>query len=759
MALFGKKKSITDEYEETLVKKRSKINIFNNLEFYTSWLAEYVEHDDVPEKSLGTGEFYYTAESVFTGNGVKKMFFINDLPGEMFRYFISDLRDEVEKDVARYNVAHNMNGRVSVNLVIDGNYFNLNLGDRRVRGVWQSFIRQYKRVEKEMENRDISDALKSDRYQQSVVRKVQSFLHIQEAQQRNASFYKTKLAVEIVAQDDTLARANDVLKEVEKTFKSFCLKYNISQKRLFLDVHNYQRSYSPSASDDKTFIRKKFPGDVWSDDTITSFTVPEHGTVGDKIGTPFGMDIFSGEPVSFDLSNDKNAKNILIAAGTGEGKSYLTKMNYTFTLAEENIETIVFDYEGTEYLNLGLIADANIISMGGTSGSYVNTLAIARPVGNEELDMEAKKNAIEMTTNVFNVISDPVSGMNEVQTAIFSDMLSETYAKAGVGEDPATWVLSENVNYFSLYDTLVNDFIHGKNPTAIENHTVEELKKFRNVLKPYLEETGLFSDWFSQPIPVSDFMENKHTIFNFGMGGKSEILQNARAVVLKQLFAAHLTNMKAAKNRVLGRNTAVYVEELQRYLEQPFSSQIVKGFVSGGRKLGLITYLITNDPSGLVASSDIDSPLVQENVSAIISGITMLVLGALYQRDMDGLIDTFGLDKAEGYLQHLVDIKENSVKQGGYKNTFFIKYRGQSTIIKAISNPVLDDLPLYTTDVNPNDTKLRTSEVRSNEQLQYDIDSAYDSDETSDKKGLTFTDRGGTIVEKQWVLDDFDNSF
>ncbi len=751
MGIFKGKKSITDTYEETSVKKRSRFGPLATLDFYTSWLAEFNEHDDLPDKSLSTGNFYYTAESIMTNNGIKKMFFIKELPYEMSRYFISDLRDEIERDIARYNIAHDSESNVSLNLVVDGTFFNLNLGDRRIKGVWNSFTRQYKRLEGELANRDISDALKSDRYQQNVVRKVQSFLHIQEAQERNASFYKTKLALEIVAKDDTLGRANDALKVAEQTLASFCLKYDIAFNRTFLDAHNYQRSYSPSASEDKTFIRKKYPGDVWSDDTISSFTIPEHGTVGDEYGTPFGIDIFSGEPVSFDMSKDSNAKTVLLAAGTGEGKSYMAKMNYTFTLPDKKYETIVFDYEGSEYLSLGFVADANIIGMGGTSGSYVNTMVIADPVGVDELDMEAKKNAIEMTTTVFNVLADPNTGMNVEQMAIFSDLLTRCYAKVGVGEQPETWGKSNDLNYFVIYDTLVQEFMLGSNTTAMENHGEKALKNFRNVLKPYFEENGIFSSWFQTPVSINEFMQNRHNIFNFGMGGKSEVLQDSRAVVLKQLFAAHLTLMKAARNRAKGIHTVVYLEELQRYLEQPFSGQIVKSFVSGGRKLGLINYLITNDPSGLVSGADIDSPLVRDNVSAIVSGITMMIIGALYQNDMDGLIDTFGLDKAEGYLQHLVNVKENNIVQGGYKHVFFIKYKGQSTLVKTVINPLLNELPLYTTDVNPNDTKLRTAEYMSESDIESNINAAFTSDGEWDKQGLSFKERGGATIDKVWL--------
>lgn len=752
MALFKKNKKTTDKMAESSVKNRSKFTLFDTLNFYTKLLAEWSEHDDLPTEPLGLGRFYYTPESIITENGIKKMYFLHEFPLEMPRYFLSDLRDEIAKTTYNFNIANNSNTKVSLNIIEDAEYFNLDFGNFKIKGVWASFTRQYEKVSKDLdENMELKNALKSDKYSKQVVKKVNSFLHIKEAKDNKASFYKTKVIVEIVCRDSNIALANDALKDAEKTLKSFFIANDIKAKRTFLDAHNYQKNYTPAGSETKSLMRKKYKGDVWSDDTLTSFVVPEHGVIGDNDGIPFGVDVINGETISFNMKKGTDGRTALVTASSGEGKSFFCKMLFTFYSAEPDVDVIAFDYEGSEYKKLGYIAEAKNISM---NGAYVNTMVIPKPTGDFEIDQEAKQRAIETTTTVFDVLADPKNGMNTKQKAIFSDMIAEAYSEAGVGTDMETWENSENLNYFKLYDVLVSSFINGNNTTAAENHTLEELKDFRNVLKPYFEQNGIFSQWFKHPISFNDFIDTKVVIFNFGMGGRAEIMTDERQITLAQLYAAHLTTLKASYNSPKGRFTAVFVEEMQRYLEQPYSGLIIKSFVTGGRKLGLINFLITNDPSGLVSGSDLDSPLVKDNLSAVMSNINMLCIGAIPERDMYNLIDLFGLEKSQAFLMELAKVKENEVSSGGYKHTFYVRYRGESTILKAISNPALDELELYTTDVNSINKNLRTTSELSNDDLMLGIQSAFKQDGEWDKQGLTYTDIQGVEIKKEVRMED-----
>lgn len=747
MALFKKNKNTTEKMAETSVKRRGKFTFFDTLNFYTKLLAEYREHDDLPQESLGIGRFYYTPESIFTDNGVKKMFFIQEFPLEMPRYFLSDLRDEISQTIYNFNVSNKSNTKVSVNIIQDASHFNLDFGNYKIKGVWASFTRQYERVSRELEEDvDLKNALKTDKYSQQVVKKVKSFLHIKDAKENKASFFKTKVIIEIVCRDSNLSHANEALKDAEKTMRGFFIANDIRAKRTFLDAHNYQKNYTPAGNEKNSLIRRKFKGDVWSDDTLTSFVIPEHGVVGDSSGVPFGVDVINGETISFDLKNDSASRTVLVTASSGEGKSFFCKMLTTFYVADPDVDVVCFDYEGSEYQKLGYLGDAINVSM---NGSYVNTMVIPQLTGDYEVDSVAKQRAIETTTTVFNVLADPKEGMTTKQKAIFSDMMSEAYSMVGVGTEMGTWVNSEKLNYFKLYDVLVNTFILGKNKTAIENHTLEELKDFRNVLKPYFEEGGIYSQWFEKPISFNDFINAKFIIFNFGMGGKAEIMVDERQITLSQLYGAHLTTLKASHNKTKGKFTAVFVEEMQRYLEQPFSGQIIKSFVTGGRKIGMINFLITNDPSGLVGGSDLDSPLVKENLSAVMSNINMQCIGAIPERDMYNLIDLFGLEKSETFLMELAKIREGEVRSGGYKHAFFVRYKGENTVLKAISNPALNDLELYETNVNKTNRSLRTTSKKSEKEITLGIEQAFKQDGEWDASGKTYTDTSGIEITKE----------
>lgn len=747
MALFKKNKNITEKMAESSVKKRSKFTMFDTLNFYTKLIAEFGEHDDIPKESISTGGFYYTPDSIFTNKGVKKMFFLEEFPLEMPRYFLSDLREEIALTIRNYNMTNNSNTKVSVNIIQDASHFDLNFGNYKIKGVWSSFTRQYEKVVREMEEgAELKNALNTDKYSKQVVKKVNSFLHIKEAKENKASFYKTKVILEIVCRDSNLNHANDALKDAEKTLQGFLIANDIRGKRTFLDAHNYQKNYSPAGNVTKSLLRKKYRGDVWSDDTITSFVIPEHGVIGDDKGIPFGVDIINGEAISFDLKNSSASRTALVTASSGEGKSFFCKMLTTFLLADQETDVICFDYEGSEYTKLGYIGDAVNISMNGT---YVNTMVIPQLTGDYEIDSIAKQRAIETTTTVFNVLADPKYGMNTKQKAIFSDMMTEAYAEVGVGTEMETWSNSESLNYFKLYDILVNSFILGKNKTAIENHTLEELRDFRNVLKPYFEEGGIYSQWFQTPLSFNDFIDSNFVIFNFGMGGKAEIMVDERQITLSQLYSAHLTTLKASHNKAKGKYTAVFIEEMQRYLEQPFSGQIIKSFVTGGRKLGMINFLITNDPSGMIGASDLDSPLIKENLSAVMSNINMLCIGAIPERDMYHMIDLFGLEKSEAFLMELARIREGEVKSGAYKHAFYVRYRGESTVLKAISNPALIELGLYETNVNKANPDLRSSEMLSDSEVALGINKAYKQDGEWDSSNNTYTDTTGNVIKKE----------
>lgn len=746
MGLFSKKKKAVEELEESKKVAKHKAGFFDTLNLYSRLIVDKVTNGatDVPPRILGEGEFYYSTNRVFTRKGVKKMVFIRDLPSEIARGFITDLRELVSSEVYKYNITNGTNYNASVTLLVDGEFYNLDFSNKRIQARWNNFVRQYERVSREAQNRSLKDELSSDKYSEAVVRKTKSFLYLKEAKDEQlASFFKSKIILELIADND------EILGIVEKALKAFTYNYKITTDEVFIQTNEYMKAYSPAGRPERSLIRQMNEGDVWADDTISSLTVTTHGKVGDDVGIYHGIDVQSRDVVVWDMYNGEDANNVLLVGSTGEGKSRYAKMLYTFYLPDDLFSTVVFDYEGTEYASLALIGEAKMIGMGSAMGRYVNTMVIGDLTDDPELDAELKIFAVTATERIFNLLVDEEYGMTPEQLSIFSDAFSEVYADAQVTEEQSSWKNSKGLTYFHIY-AKITEMINSDGKYA-GYHTLERLKNFRAILRPYFEEGGSRKHWFKEAIDIDEIMKARHIVFNFDMGGKDEESVDGKALALRQNFASYLTLMLARRNSVAGIKTVVFLEELQRYLKQKYSGDIVSNFASGGRKLGLVNYFITNNPSALIDAAEVGADKEDHNASAIMSSITMTIIGALYRADMVKIIDFFSLHDATGYLMELADVKENNSKDAALKYCFFVKNKGQATIVRMMSHPELESLPLYTTVKNKKNPELRSARAMKEEEVQKTLKDAFDRDGEWDRKEARYDDRvKGSKIEKTW---------
>ncbi|KTF59115.1 MULTISPECIES: hypothetical protein [Bacillus amyloliquefaciens group] len=727
-----------EKLEKSGRKRKLDLGFLDSINLYTRLAADKLTRGgmDVPDRVLGDGQFYYSTNRIFTRRGVKKMFFIHDLPSEINRGFVTDLRSEIKREVHTYNETNGVVENASVTLVVNSDFYNLDFGDRRVQGRWSNFTRQYERVQKNAQNKKLEDELKSDKYSEAVVRKVRSFLYTKEAkEEQNASFFKTKVVLEIMATSD------EVLEVAENALRGFCFRYKIKTKEVFVQTNEYQRSFTPAGSVKKSLLKQMNEGDVWADDTLASFTVTTHGVVGDTVGIYHGVDIQSRGIVAFDMGKGEDAKNVLLAAGSGEGKSNYVKMLYTFYAPVKVYATVAFDFEGREYIPLGRIFGAHVISMSGREGRYVNTVVIGDRTGDPDIDKYRKKEAMEATARVFHLLVDERYGMTAEQVAIFSDALNEVYADFGVTEDEETWSKSKDITYFHIY-AKIREMRYGREKKYIEIHTQEILNNFIAILRPFFEMGGLYKHWFESPISIDEVMEARHVIFSFGMGGTDEKSVDSKGLALRQMFASYLTLLVASRNKARGVRTVVFLEELQRYLKQRYSGEIVANFSSGGRKLGMIVYYITNSPTALLMQAETQDDVILDNAATIMSNINMQIIGALSNSDTENLINYFGLENARGYLMELSKVHETNQKNADLKYCFLVRYKGQAAIVRMLSHPDLADLPLYKTLNNAGDKNdLRRVEHMDERGVEGGIMAATKKEDEMRKRDATFKER------------------
>lgn len=745
MALFKRKLTKKDELNRT-ERKGYSFGFLDSLNLYTRIIADRWTKgradnptDKMKEgKPLGDTQFFYSVNRIFTNQGIKKPYFLS-LPEYIDRGFISDIRDDIDRAVQAYNLANQTNENVSVTVIADGKNFPVDLSQGSMQGRFKVWARDYENIRKKAQNKRLEDELKSDKHTQQTRHKVGSYLYIKEAvEKEKASFYKTNIIIELVATSD------DVLDKADKELRSTLFQLDAKSKEVFIQTNEYMRSYSPMANSHNSLIQQMNPRKVFADETLSSLTVPTHGVIGDERGTYHGVDVLSRRVVTFDMADGPDANTILLTAMSGEGKSNFAKMLYTFYPMDDNFGTVVFDYEGTEYTPLAKVIKSEIISMTASSGRYVNTIVIGRPVGVPEIDKELKTMAQTTTVSVFDLLVDEDDGMTGEQEAILSRAIKEVFVDFGVTEEKETWKNSEGITFFHLYQK-VKDFLNKREYSQVrEDYEEENIKNFVLILRPYFEEGEIYKHWFKEAISVQEIIDNKHVVFSFGMGKSTETMENKKSLALRQLFAVHITTLLANNNKMNGRKTVVFIEELQRYLKQKYSGEIVSKLVTGGRKQGIITYLITNSPSELLGLTENDSDAIRDNATAIMSNITMYLIGALLREDMDNLIDAYGLENSRGVLNQLSTIAERDEVNIGLKYCFYVRYKGQSALLRMLSHPSLEELPLYKTEVEKdaegNEKEFRTVEKMSNEEMEEGLDHAEKEDRELEKSGASFDD-------------------
>lgn len=680
------------------------IPVINTLNLYSRLLTAWRTNGlmDKPEdNTLGKDEIYYSNNRVYTTRGVKKPFFIHDMPLEINKGLITDLRMNIQDRInGELNRAFGRNERCTVTFITVGQNYKLDMANVRTQGRISHWSRQEKRVKDKMDfDSTLEDELKSDKYNEQTIRMVRSYRLMKSLSEEHAGFFKTKFIIELNATSD------EALEEGEKGLKDWSFRNGeIKLKSLFFQANEYFMSYSPLGNNKhprRSMLRKMHQGDVLPDSILNNMSVLTHGgTIGDRVGVPHGVDVMTRNVFAIDVGVGNDAKNFLLTAKTGQGKSVYVKsaLGYYDLMG---YSTVTLDYEGDEYQYIGGLIGANMISISGGSSKYVNTLAISSITGDEETDQSLFRDARTMTEKVFDILmtsDDQPNGMDDYQRTLFDVLIDRVYRRVGVlVDDPRTWNLSSECTYYTMYEELL-DIARDKSSTY-ENFNRESIDRMKIVLGRYFEKSGSMNYYFRNPISVESVLKDRHMVFSFGMKGQDEAQTDSKSLALRQLFVSYLTMLKANYNRARGKKTVVVLEELQRYLEQPQSVGVVANFASGGRKRGMVCYFITNSPGALIegrASGNSDD--VKEGIKTIVDNITMYIIGGLDRAPMQKLIDMGGLHDAQGSLEHLIDAASS---EGGhvYKNCFFIKYKEQCVIVKAICHPELVKLPIFDTTI------------------------------------------------------------
>lgn len=452
----------------------------------------------------------------------------------------------------------------------------------------------------------------------------------------------------------------------------YCKSTGIQITRVESQVSEYLKAFSPFTMELSNNILKQVGSNTFTDEEIARFSSYTQGKIG-KHGVIFGTDIFSGYNVYKVLKKkDTDAENILITAETGGGKSYLLKAILAQIDALPEYTGTINDIEGFEYIPFGNFC-ANrdkvvILNMAEGQGCYYDPYEIVL-TGNEDLD----KNMFSLSKSFTNSIMCVCVGAKLLEEnvwvqKIINNAIARSYTDLGVVEsDMSTWSKTSGKDLFYVYSKfkdLYTECLSFKDKDIdslplydrykMNPEYLDALDKVVANLSEYfepLEHGGIRSDVFKKKVSLSDIATAKLVINSFGMAGKSADTIDKTQMALTQLSAANISYLRSIFSKAQGKFNFKVWEEFQRWGQFPGSATTIKTAITGGRKLGDINFIVTNNVK----------ELLDDDRFAIFDNITSFLVGAISSADTrERICKQLSVPQLQGELDSLVTKKGDS---------------------------------------------------------------------------------------------------
>ena len=467
-------------------------------------------------------------------------------------------------------------------------------------------------------------------------RRKASLLYLADAdkrRRRNMFKYRTLMIVSGVRGE----AFDKSIKEIEE----YCKNQEIVITRVDSNIDEFLKAFSPFTMELTNGVLSSVGSNTLPDEQLARFSGYNQGKIG-KEGVMFGSDIYSGFPVYKQFKkHDTDAETILITAETGGGKSYLLKSLLAQLIGDPKYNGTINDIEGFEYIPFGAFLANNskvvIINMAEGQGCYYDPFEIEL-TGDPQLDEDMFNLSKNFTSSYMSVlIGQKLLEENIWASKIVNNAISRAYSDAGVlEEDMSTWVNTKGKDglfyVYSKFKELYEEYFDlVKRGTNVEDLNlydryklnpgyVDALDKVVAKLSEYfepLENGGIRSNVFKKKVTLREIIEAKLVINSFGMAGKTAESVDKTQMSLSQLSAANISYIRSIFSKALGKYNFKVWEEFQRWGAFPGSDNTIKTAVTGGRKLGDVNFIVTNNVKELL---DDDRFAIFDNVSSFAIG-------------------------------------------------------------------------------------------------------------------------------------------
>lgn len=465
------------------------------------------------------------------------------------------------------------------------------------------------------------------------VRRSARCLYSLDVARSGVNLYKFRVYVKVRASDGAKLRKG--CQAIQNYLSSIGATYKRIQSNL--DEH---LAYVTMMSDKHPEHLKDLAPCIYSLQTIAE-SLPSIQGANDEKGVLMGYDNASGYPYLIDFKATSAAKNIMIEALSGWGKSFMASY-WLYPFYANGFNLAIMDIKGNEFSAITQALHGVTLSMRNTSTFYINTF---RWSVKEVFDGEYVTYANErfrLSKEKMLMMCDLNEHEESQAESLFEEFLKYLYKSVGALEtNYNTWTRTEQLNPYVVFDAftkyLSNEILRKYGDVAV---------KARERLRIYMSRTGSKSHVFRDAYDYLQVLDSPCLTFDFG------ILESS-ANTDRVLFHLHVTDMVTINDEYVshkkrkGEWTVKLLEESQ--IVDDWLTRVYTREMTLRRAQNQVTVLLGNSVAAL-AANPLSAPMVEN--------INILCLGSLNKSSRKYLLEEFGLKESETEI--LEDIQTNS---------------------------------------------------------------------------------------------------
>lgn len=409
-------------------------------------------------------------------------------------------------------------------------------------------------------------------------------------------------------------------------------------KRIQSNIEDHL-AYMSMMSDKKPPHLKDIAPVIFSTQTFAE-SMPVTQGANDSKGTLMGYDSESGFPYFVDFKSTAAAKNILLEALSGWGKSFIANF-WLYPFYAEGFNLAIMDIKGNEFDAVTKALHGVTLSMRNTSTYYINTFKWnIKEVFNGDTRTYANER-FRMSKERMLCICDLPEKETSQAEALLEEFLQYVYESVGAKSDnvntwPRTYELTPYL-IFEMFERYVSMEIRIKYKDVVS--------KMMERLRIFMSRHGSKSHIYRNAYDYIDILDTKCLTFDFG---KLESSSNNDTVMfhLKVMDMIALNDEYVSYKKKRGEWVYKLLEESQ--VADDWLMDVYVREITLRRSQNQVTALLGNSVSALA-----DNP----KSKPILENMNILCLGSLNLSSRKFLRDEFGLKASE--LEKLEEIQVN----------------------------------------------------------------------------------------------------